>query len=1177
MAVLVAPSDPIATSPIMPLLEARLSQSGKVQLLERLEIGKLLSEQEIGMLFGAESGASRRNVGRLLKADILLLLRRSKTPDQDLIHQVVCETKTGLRLFVGSLAINPDPNAMVAALTGLMDQVLDKASEKTEVIFAVPPFLNLDLDRRFDHLQGAMSRLAGDFLLHQKGVALVELEEAQAIAKELEVTGEGASIVRSPPVYLLGQYRNQWIADERRVSVTIVVKRGAMTNATINLTDASPDDVGRTVLREIAGILTRVAAFESSPLDPSIEARLLLDRAQTFQRYGYHQEELNLIEASLLLEDDAQAHLMAMHALLRLASQHYKPPGGDGTLDAFSREAELALRNYLSAFRHFDTYQRRIVIQSPTGPWSQGLEDIVNHFAIDSVMRIVKERVPEDSAIRRLAVQVAKERLEMILRLLETKSATGELRHALVGLIGGWSILGDKGLAAPTIESKLAIRLRAIRAIQSLPNAQAWTEALAVRDIGYDHAMMTSLAFLRFANEISLLPNRGAASVAIKLHERAREFLLPQKPPSYRYVEPDKLEPSADRVSFSNISIAVEGSSERIQMIDRWLPCNDGVDAFSGPTGVYLMKTKGTARRVTGPGHLLCFDGRYLLAMAENQLMWIEPVTERVELIPIPRSMPPPTDLSKAAPVGPGRVCLVATFRQRIGSCCAMLTRDDKGKTSIDIFLEASLPAPPETVEDDAMSPALHPTVAFSPRLVAALGSDKERRLLVFRSATHIYTETHPLLITPKSTTVDVLSDRFHGAPEEGHYVSTSDGLYWLTNKGIMGTWGPDFKLHCVNDRLPIRYPAGFPLILHDQRVHIIGDAWWTAPDFSGIFRRVEGEIPGRSDLRWWARSRHYGLLMMVWRDAFYQVILPTSVKDVQAGEKVPRASLTHAGDIHQAASYGQVDEVKRWIAYDAQLVHHREFNPASVPLHCAATGGHLPVVKALLEHGARVNAMDGCGRTALHLAAIKGRGPVVTFLLANGAEFECRDGAGLTPLWAAAFGGHAEVVDLLAKQGANVNHVAFDGRTPLCAAAQEGHVEVVRWLLANGADANAGVGCHTALHAAILYGHQPVVELLRKRDLTLDVFTAAALGDQNRLAALLKVNPDAAKARDANGWTPLHWAARSGQTAVVSKLLELGASAREADSRGVTPLNLALGWGHTQVAQLLSGFEKQP
>jgi len=59
---------------------------------------------------------------------------------------------------------------------------------------------------------------------------------------------------------------------------------------------------------------------------------------------------------------------------------------------------------------------------------------------------------------------------------------------------------------------------------------------------------------------------------------------------------------------------------------------------------------------------------------------------------------------------------------------------------------------------------------------------------------------------------------------------------------------------------------------------------------------------------------------------------------------------------------------------------------------------------------------------------------------------------------------------------------------------------------------------------------------------IALDIFEAAATGNEAQLAALLDAQPELAQSFSGDGWTPLHLAAAFGTPAAVSALLAAGA-----------------------------------
>ena len=75
---------------------------------------------------------------------------------------------------------------------------------------------------------------------------------------------------------------------------------------------------------------------------------------------------------------------------------------------------------------------------------------------------------------------------------------------------------------------------------------------------------------------------------------------------------------------------------------------------------------------------------------------------------------------------------------------------------------------------------------------------------------------------------------------------------------------------------------------------------------------------------------------------------------------------------------------------------------------------------------------------------------------------------------------------------------------------------------------------------------------------LTTDLHEAARTGDTARIAELIARGADP-NARDGDGKTPLHYAARWGQSPdIVTALLERGADSQARDQEGNTPLELA-------------------
>lgn len=155
-------------------------------------------------------------------------------------------------------------------------------------------------------------------------------------------------------------------------------------------------------------------------------------------------------------------------------------------------------------------------------------------------------------------------------------------------------------------------------------------------------------------------------------------------------------------------------------------------------------------------------------------------------------------------------------------------------------------------------------------------------------------------------------------------------------------------------------------------------------------------------------------------------------------------------------------------------------------------------------------------------------------------------------PIMDACFNGQVEAVGLLLEAGADPNVVSKSAskyrplhRTiepKITTPRNERHVAVVALLLEHGADPllRGGYNSVSAAAMAAMAGERRFLDLLLPKTREIDLFLAAALGDEDRVRkGLSQVNE-----RDVNGMSPLDYATRSAMDtrAVVRLLVENGA-----------------------------------
>ena len=215
---------------------------------------------------------------------------------------------------------------------------------------------------------------------------------------------------------------------------------------------------------------------------------------------------------------------------------------------------------------------------------------------------------------------------------------------------------------------------------------------------------------------------------------------------------------------------------------------------------------------------------------------------------------------------------------------------------------------------------------------------------------------------------------------------------------------------------------------------------------------------------------------------------------------------------IHWAAR-DDIKTVKALIALGADL--YKPSEEWGSPLHIAAMGGDIEVVRTLLKHRGNIDQIDhdntrvwGC--TPLHLAAENGHTEIVRFLIGQGAMVDKNDGFGLSALHFAARAGQTETAMALVERGVHVNARTNVRKTPLHFAAYNGFTKTVLALISLGGDVNA---------------------------------------------------------TDKYGGTPLHEAASDEKLETALMLIRNGANVSKRNKDGYSPLGLAKELGHPRLA----------
>ncbi|XP_014372201.2 ankycorbin [Papilio machaon] len=238
--------------------------------------------------------------------------------------------------------------------------------------------------------------------------------------------------------------------------------------------------------------------------------------------------------------------------------------------------------------------------------------------------------------------------------------------------------------------------------------------------------------------------------------------------------------------------------------------------------------------------------------------------------------------------------------------------------------------------------------------------------------------------------------------------------------------------------------------------------------------------------------------------------------------------------------------------------------------MYACQQADYRTVVDILNKDPSSARVRDRAQRCALHYCAASGVARAAAraacadrVLMAAPALADARDSDGLTPLHLAVVHGNVPLVQTLLAAGADVNARDNEQHTVVHWATVCGEVGALRAVLAAGADAatpdqHGGYPLH---YAAQMCG-APAATDHQSRGAALEV-----------LRALVREGGASVAVRDADGRTPLLWAASAGSAAAVLALNQAGARVDDADRDGLTALHCAAARGHTEALETLVGL----
>ena len=288
------------------LLMAELSQRS-FELVEREQLAVITKEIELSKLLSPEGSSQRLKVGQLTKADALVLLSLVEHDKKQFVKLVISDCRYGSRLRLEHFPFAADRlDKLAVEISQAAAETRTKFARGVERIVAVSPFLSKNLTHEFDHLQFGFAALLGEALTQQRGIAVLEIEEARSIGEELaRSTTELAG--RKVPLFVEAEFEvlpaEAPAAARVRFAIRALdgrVEREAasqafdsLAKATSWLTESLP-----------AKLLTTEAAARPKSLTVRQQHDRLIARAEMFSKVASYSQASALREAALLLAPD---------------------------------------------------------------------------------------------------------------------------------------------------------------------------------------------------------------------------------------------------------------------------------------------------------------------------------------------------------------------------------------------------------------------------------------------------------------------------------------------------------------------------------------------------------------------------------------------------------------------------------------------------------------------------------------------------------------------------------------------------------------------------------------------------------------------------------------------------------------------------------------------------------
>lgn len=296
-------SPDISIGGIGDLLTLRLLSEPSITLVERDAVHLALRELEMASLWDDQSIVNRLALGRMLNADRLVIINDADNHSKEL-RLIIIDTLCGAILLKEEFSVHDNLENVCDQIASFVKNTHFRYINGVHTVLAIPDFVSNSFLQDFDYLQKNYPEILGTILSRHQGVAVISLEESQAIQREFDLTG--GEIQRMVPIQIRGEYhvhgKNKY--SPQNIDMKLEISDGSKVLKSIEKYSLTEIEAIQFLVTTVPQSIFSLLKQENTivPLSREQQKNALIQRADEFHILGAYPHEIRHLEAALLLD-----------------------------------------------------------------------------------------------------------------------------------------------------------------------------------------------------------------------------------------------------------------------------------------------------------------------------------------------------------------------------------------------------------------------------------------------------------------------------------------------------------------------------------------------------------------------------------------------------------------------------------------------------------------------------------------------------------------------------------------------------------------------------------------------------------------------------------------------------------------------------------------------------------